>query len=77
MLEYPGENHGLAKPANQQDYTVRMKEFFDYYLTGAPAPDWWTKGVSRLDMEEHIRQRLEQQKKAAARITTKPTTNDK
>jgi dipeptidyl aminopeptidase/acylaminoacyl peptidase len=24
MLEYPGENHGLARPANQQDYTVRM-----------------------------------------------------
>jgi dipeptidyl aminopeptidase/acylaminoacyl peptidase len=25
MLEYPCENHGLARPANQQDYTVRMK----------------------------------------------------
>ena len=24
LLEYPGENHGLARPANQQDYTVRM-----------------------------------------------------
>jgi hypothetical protein len=44
---------------------------------GKPAPDWWTKGVSRLEMEEHIRQRLEQQKKAAARIATKPTTNDR
>ena len=76
MLEYPGENHGLAKPANQQDYTVRMKEFFDHQLMGKPAPDWWTKGVSRLEMEEHIRQRLEQQKKAAAKITTKPPTND-
>ena len=59
LLEYPGENHGLAKPANQQDYTVRMKEFFDHHLMGKPAPDWWTKGVSRLDMEEHIKQRLE------------------
>jgi len=27
MLEYVGENHGLQKPANQKDYTVRMKEF--------------------------------------------------
>ncbi len=40
LLEYPGENHGLARPANQQDYTVRMKEFFDHYLKGAPAPEW-------------------------------------
>lgn len=63
MLEYPGENHSLAKPANQQDYTVRMKEFFDHFLMGKPAPEWWAKGVSRLEMEDHIRQRLEEQKK--------------
>ena len=63
MLEYPGENHGLAKPANQQDYTVRMKEFFDHYLMGKPAPDWWTKGVPRLEMEDHIKQRMEERKK--------------
>ena len=43
MLEYTGENHGLAKPSNQRDYTVRMKEFFDHYLMGAPAPDWMIK----------------------------------
>ena len=43
MLEYVGENHGLAQPANQRDYTVRMKEYFDHYLMGAPAPDWMVK----------------------------------
>ncbi len=63
MLEYPGENHGLARPANQQDYTVRMKEFFDHYLMGKPAPAWWTKGVPRLEMEDHIKQRMEERKK--------------
>jgi dipeptidyl aminopeptidase/acylaminoacyl peptidase len=57
MLEYPGENHGLRREANQRDYTVRMKEFFDHYLQGAPAPDWWKDGVPRLDMEEHLRKR--------------------
>jgi dipeptidyl aminopeptidase/acylaminoacyl peptidase len=69
MLEYPGENHGLARPANQQDYTVRMKEFFDHFLKGAPAPDWWKSGVSRLDMQEHIDGRLkarEEEKKKRA-----------
>jgi len=78
MLEYPGENHGLARPANQQDYTVRMKEFFDYELMGKAAPDWWSKGVPRLEMEDHIKQRLEQLKKAKpATVPTKPTTKDR
>jgi dipeptidyl aminopeptidase/acylaminoacyl peptidase len=57
MLEYVGENHNLRKPANQRDYTVRMKEYFDHYLMGAPAPDWMTKGVPRLKMDEHLRER--------------------
>ena len=60
LLEYPGENHGLARPANQQDYTVRMREFFDHYLKGAAAPDWLQFGVPRLKMQEHIDQRLKE-----------------
>jgi len=62
LLEYPGENHGLARPANQQDYTERMKEFFDHYLKGAEAPEWLEYGVSRLDMEDHINKRLEERR---------------
>ena len=60
LLEYPGENHGLARPANQQDYTERMKEFFDHYLKGAAAPDWLQYGIPRLKMQEHIDQRLKE-----------------
>src|SRR5437763_14921768 len=48
MLEYVGENHGLRKPANMRDYTVRMKEYFDHFLMGAAAPDWMIRGVPRL-----------------------------
>ena len=68
MLEYPGENHGLARPANQQDYTVRMKEFFDHFLKGAPAPDWWKNGVPRLKMQEHIDQRLKAREEEKKRL---------
>lgn len=57
MLEYAGENHGLARPANQRDYATRMGEWFDHYLEGKPAPDWMTDGVTRLDMPEHLRVR--------------------
>ena len=34
LLSYPGENHGLAKPANMKDYARRMDEFFDAKLMG-------------------------------------------
>jgi len=58
MLEYVGENHGLRKPANMQDYTVRMKEFFDHYLKGQPMAGWMKDGVPRLGMEDHLKGRL-------------------
>jgi acetyl esterase/lipase len=73
LLEYPGENHGLARPANQQDYTVRMKEFFDHYLKAAPAPDWLEYGVPRLKMQEHIDQRLKERADKQKAVAPAPT----
>ena len=58
MLEYVGENHGLRKPANMQDYTVRMREFFDHYLKAQPMAAWMKDGVSRLAMDDHLKGRL-------------------
>jgi dipeptidyl aminopeptidase/acylaminoacyl peptidase len=69
MLEYIGENHSLAKPVNQRDYTVRMKEYFDHYLMGAPAPEWMVNGVPRLKMDEHLKERAKA-KVPAKKITT-------
>ena len=57
MLEYKGENHGLIKPENMKDYTVRMKEFFDYYLMGKAAPKWWTDGVPLLKIPDELNAR--------------------
>lgn len=57
MLQYKGENHGLAKPENRKDYAKRMQEFFDHHLQGKAAPDWWTDGVPHLKMEEHLKGR--------------------
>jgi dipeptidyl aminopeptidase/acylaminoacyl peptidase len=45
LLQYRGEGHGLEKYPNKLDYTVKMKEFFDHYLLGGPAPEWLTEGV--------------------------------
>ncbi|MFQ6070212.1 MAG: prolyl oligopeptidase family serine peptidase [Candidatus Aminicenantales bacterium] len=54
MLQYKGENHGLRKPANQIDYTIRMREFFDHYLKGSPAPEWLEEGIPHLKHKEHL-----------------------
>ena len=57
LIQYKGENHGLAKLPNRKDYAQRMMEFFDHYLKGQPAPEWWSKGVSKLDLEGHLEKR--------------------
>ena len=57
LLEYVGENHGLARPANQKDYALRMTEWFDTFLRDQPAPDWLKDGVPRLKMEQHLKDR--------------------
>lgn len=62
LLQYVGENHGLRDAKNQRDYAVRMREYFDHQLKGFPAPDWWTKGVPRLEMEEHLKNRKKKPK---------------
>ena len=65
LLQYVGENHGLAQPKNQKDYTVRMREFFDFYLKGETAPDWLKDGIPRLKMEEHLKARKKTDKIAS------------
>ncbi|MGD8328078.1 MAG: prolyl oligopeptidase family serine peptidase [Acidobacteriota bacterium] len=49
LLSYPGEGHHLSNKANQKDFQIRMKQFFDHYLMGKPAPPWMTDGVPFLE----------------------------
>ena len=62
MLTYKGENHGLVKDVNKKDYAVRMMEYFDHYLKGAEAPDWWSKGINHLDLKDHLDSRAKSTK---------------
>jgi dipeptidyl aminopeptidase/acylaminoacyl peptidase len=52
LFSYNGEYHGLRKRHNQKDYTVRMQQFFDHFLKGAPAPEWMERGVPYIEREE-------------------------
>lgn len=45
MLEYNGEDHNLVERKNRKDLSVRLSQFFDYYLKDAPAADWIKRGV--------------------------------
>lgn len=60
MLRYVGENHSLAKAANQKDDAVRMKEFFDHYLMAKPAPKWMVEGIPHLKMKDHLKERVKE-----------------
>jgi dipeptidyl aminopeptidase/acylaminoacyl peptidase len=49
MFVYNGEKHGLRDRENMKHWTVHMAEYFDYYLLGAPKPDWMEHGVPYLE----------------------------
>jgi dipeptidyl aminopeptidase/acylaminoacyl peptidase len=49
LLNYNGDDHNLMKNANRMDLSIRMRQFFDHYLLGAPAPKWLVDGIPALD----------------------------
>ena len=49
LINYNGEPHNLTKRQNRVDWAVRMQQFFDHYLKGAPAPVWMTQGVHAVE----------------------------
>ncbi|MEP1307740.1 MAG: prolyl oligopeptidase family serine peptidase [Balneola sp.] len=49
FLSYPGEGHHLGVEANQVDFQIRMKQYFDHHLKGAEAPDWMINGVPQTE----------------------------
>ncbi|MGL5786038.1 MAG: alpha/beta hydrolase family protein [Bacteroidales bacterium] len=46
MLNYNNEPHNLKSRPARMDWTIRMHQFFDYYLKDKPAPRWMTEGIS-------------------------------
>ena len=45
FLSYEGEGHGFTRYDNQYDVQVRMKQFYDHHLKGAPAAEWIANGI--------------------------------
>jgi dienelactone hydrolase len=45
LIQYNGEDHGLQERRNRKDWSLRMSQFFDYYLKDQPPARWITDGV--------------------------------
>lgn len=45
MLQYNNEAHNLVERRNCKDLSIRLQQFFDHYLKGAPMPAWMKSGV--------------------------------
>ena len=48
MLQYNNEAHNLRERRNRKDLSVRLQQFFDHYLKGAPCPAWMKDGIPSL-----------------------------
>jgi hypothetical protein len=45
MLQYENGNHTLVDIKDSYDYTIRLNQFFDFYLKHIPPPKWMTEGI--------------------------------
>jgi dienelactone hydrolase len=48
MLQYKNEGHVLEDDSNKLDFTIRLGQFFDYYLKDTDPPVWMVK-INHLD----------------------------
>jgi dipeptidyl aminopeptidase/acylaminoacyl peptidase len=49
LLNYNGDDHNLMKEANRKDLSIRMREFFDYYLNNGTQPAWMKDGIPAIE----------------------------
>ena len=49
LFSYNGEPHGLRRRPNQKDYSMRLQQWFDHFLKGAPEPDWMEHGIPYIE----------------------------
>jgi dienelactone hydrolase len=45
MMQYNGEDHGLLERRNRKDWSIRLGQFFGYYLKGDKPAKWITDGI--------------------------------
>ncbi len=61
LLQYNGEDHNLVNRRNRKDLSIRLSQFFDHYLKGAPAPLWMTEGLPAVEKGRTLKYELNEQ----------------
>ncbi|GAB3032040.1 S9 family peptidase [Spirosoma pulveris] len=51
MLVYNGEGHNLTQRHNSKDLSIRLYQYFDYYLKDAPMPVWMKEGRTAVEKD--------------------------
>ena len=54
MLVYNGEGHNLTQRHNAKDLSIRLYQFFDYYLKDAPMPIWMKEGRTAVEKDRGV-----------------------
>jgi dipeptidyl aminopeptidase/acylaminoacyl peptidase len=50
LVNYNGEPHWPSSTyAKRRDWNIRLQQFFDHYLLGAPAPVWLAEGIPAVE----------------------------
>ena len=49
MVVYNGEDHNIMERKNRKDFGVRLSQYFDHFLKGAPMPVWMAQGIPAVD----------------------------
>lgn len=66
LVNYNGEAHGIRKHHNRKDWSIRLQQFFDYYLKDAPAPVWMSAGIPAVQKGKTLGLELEKEKSKAS-----------
>ncbi|HEY4337736.1 MAG TPA: prolyl oligopeptidase family serine peptidase, partial [Puia sp.] len=45
LMQYNGEGHGLTERRDRKDWSIRLSQYFGYYLKGEHPPRWMVEGV--------------------------------
>ena len=66
MAVYNNEDHNLIQRKNRKDWSIRMQQFFDHYLKGAPQPVWMKEGVPAVKKGKTYGFEIPEEKKSAS-----------
>jgi hypothetical protein len=54
LVNYNNQPHWPVTAANIRDWNIRLQQYFDHYLQGAPAPAWMVEGIPAVEKGRNL-----------------------